>query len=727
MKILKIEKLNYARFRNFCWDPTFNEFCTGVNILFGWNGSGKTTFSKVIRCLDTGIIETNCIFKIKTDLSQINEVSNFSSLSKNVRVFNKDYVDEILQSSPTIPYIFFAGKEAVDYSTKEQELTEIRGELLKITLPTKHDDIAQDTAKLIREVGGINSYRKELTGGATYASYDKTDFEKRINNVDSKIKNNKIKSHKELIRDDINELKNQLINSEHFARINRDIADAAQWILDNIDSINIIFEGKPVQAQSKRIEKLNETQTLWIKDGVSLHFDPKRPLSKCLFCSSEIKNTDELIKHFSNEIVRVINAIDEYLRKIESYTTSFSKLDSLTQVQKVNIDSLRSIFDKLTLVLREKRNSVSIKKNIIKFDNKSIKTMTRVISTNTTTTAYEIETHYVCEQYEAYATAKSKFDNAVTERQTIESKLKKLDDQVRTLKQKMKNTYEPAQTLNRLFETVFPYRKIEITDADDGKGYMLKRDGSNCSFSSLSEGEKNFIALAYFIYSINDVQNMLADDGIVLIDDPVSSLDKQSIFQIFSIIVNEIKKHSNRQYFLLTHNLDFLGHLKQHFRKKIEKSDVRLFSFDVNSAGCVIKGIHPLLQNHRSDYYYVFSVLHEFKDKCDMEDAHLIVNLLRRWLETFLEFKFSTSGDFQSTLESAYTEANKITKEWSPPFGASSLEMYRFVNHGSHGYSDIESIDDSILNNSHLKIQEVFKLIKILDPLHFKKLEAIST
>jgi wobble nucleotide-excising tRNase len=255
---------------------------------------------------------------------------------------------------------------------------------------------------------------------------------------------------------------------------------------------------------------------------------------------------------------------------------------------------------------------------------------------------------------------------------------------------------------------------------------MLKRDDLDCAFSSLSEGEKNFIALAYFIYSINDVQNELSDDGIVVIDDPVSSLDKQSIFQIFSIIVNEIKKHNTRQYFILTHNLDFLGHLKEHLKKGISNKSYCLFSFGTNTSGCVIENIHPLLRDHRSDYYYVFSVLNGFKDKCDIADSHLVVNLLRRWLETFLEFKFSTSGDFQSTLDVAYAEAHKITEKWTTPFDANYLEMYRFVNHGSHGYSDMESVDDSILNNAHLKIQEAFNLVKILDTLHYKKLVTIN-
>ena len=193
-----------------------------------------------------------------------------------------------------------------------------------------------------------------------------------------------------------------------------------------------------------------------------------------------------------------------------------------------------------------------------------------------------------------------------------------------------------------------------------------------------------------------------------------------------------MKKNPNRQYLILTHNLDFLGHLKEGYSTAIRSDKVRLFSLSATNTGSVIESIHPLLRDHRSDYYYVFSVLYKFKDSCSLENSYLVVNLLRRWLETFLEFKFSTSGDLQSTLESSYTEAQQIneeirlTKSWIPVFSANHLEMYRFINHGSHGFADTESTDDSTLTNAHQRIQEALQLVKILDPLHYKKLESMA-
>ncbi|HMR55576.1 MAG TPA: AAA family ATPase, partial [Candidatus Doudnabacteria bacterium] len=547
-----------------------------------------------------------------------------------------------------------------------------------------------------------------------------------IKHIRDKLEKKELNTPAELIKTDIDTLKTQLVNSDRLAKTDKEISAAAQWLIDNVEGINTVLTGTPIQEQSKRIESLEEKQTAWIKEGVTLHFGSETKYVKCFFCDSEIKNANELLKHFSDEVVRTINSVDTYLKQIESHTSNLSKVDSPTKSQTASVNILRSIFDTLTPILREKRNAVSIKKEAVVFDIDSLNALTTINAVDATATAYTIEAHYVAEQYFVYEQACKKFEIAQKAKDDIEEEIKMLDGQVRTLKQKAKNTHESSSALNALFKVVFPYRKIEITDNDDGTGYVLKRDGLHCSFSSLSEGEKNFIALTYFIYSINDAQNKLPDDGVVLIDDPVSSLDKQSIFQIFSILVNEIKKHNGRQYFILTHNLDFLGHLKECFNKAIGADKVRLFGLSATDSGCVIEGIHPLLRDHRSDYYYVFSVLFKFKESCSLEDSYLIVNLLRRWLETFLEFKFSTSGDLQSTLESAYLEARKATEKWATPFSANHLEMYRFINHGSHGFPDTESTDDSILTNAQTRIQETFQLIKILDPLHYKKLESIA-
>ncbi len=721
MKLEKIDKLTFARFQNFVWDASVYTFSPTVNILFGWNGSGKTTLSRIFRKLQQKKT-SDCSFKITVDGIASTEHSDYAENGNKWRVFNDEYVEQTLRGSSDFPYIFFAGADAVEYADDEKQLIDAKSTLSGIVLPQDHDEIAKSSALVVKYVIGINAFRKELTGSGTYASYDKTDFEKRIKNIDERIIANEIKSHADLVRSDIEDLKTQLINSDRVAKNDAAISGSAVWLTTNIESVNSLLQSQPTQEVSKRVQQLGEKETRWVEDGVPLHFSDQK-LEKCLFCGSTIHNEDELLKHFSKEVVAAMDRVDTFIQAVDLHSKKLAELEMPTPVQADKSSSIRNVLDPMATSLREKRNSITSKIQAVSWNTEAIKALEELTSSDATKIAYAIENHFVAQQYDAYKLAIRAYEEAARSRQHKADEVTCLDEKVRELKQKARNTHESAATINRLIKVVFPRRKIEIIDNDDGTGYVLKRAGELCDFSSLSEGERNFLALVYFVLSLNDAQSGLSQDGVVVIDDPVSSLDKQSIFQIYSIVVNEIKNHPTRQYFMLTHNLDFLGHLKEYFKNSIATDDTRMYAVTATDNGSALEEMPSLLKNHRSDYYYAFSVLAEYKDSCKLEDSYLVVNLLRRWLETFLEFKFATSGDLLSTLDKAYSVAKAETKMHEHPFAADHLEMYRFLSHGSHGFPDTESTDDAILLNADARIREAFELVRILDRHHFKKLE----
>jgi hypothetical protein len=69
-------------------------------------------------------------------------------------------------------------------------------------------------------------------------------------------------------------------------------------------------------------------------------------------------------------------------------------------------------------------------------------------------------------------------------------------------------------------------------------------------------------------------------------------------------------------------------------------------------------------------------------------------------------------------VELAYDKA----KELDDTFTANPDEIYRFINHGSHGFSSTETVDESVLNGASERISESFKMVEILDSLHYEKL-----
>jgi wobble nucleotide-excising tRNase len=93
MRVKKIQSINFGTFRNFQWNGVIPEFHDKVNILLGWNGSGKTIISRLLRSYEKGVIETGsridgATFTVAFDTGskKQNELSGYES---KVRVLTK--------------------------------------------------------------------------------------------------------------------------------------------------------------------------------------------------------------------------------------------------------------------------------------------------------------------------------------------------------------------------------------------------------------------------------------------------------------------------------------------------------------------------------------------------------------------------------------------------------------------------------------------------------------
>jgi wobble nucleotide-excising tRNase len=101
--IQRIDIKNFGSFSNFAWnaqikkDGNLLDF-KKLNILYGRNYSGKTTLSRLVRCLETGELPkkyTDPEFSIKTDAGLISQ-TGIANHGLHIRVFNKDFVDDNL-------------------------------------------------------------------------------------------------------------------------------------------------------------------------------------------------------------------------------------------------------------------------------------------------------------------------------------------------------------------------------------------------------------------------------------------------------------------------------------------------------------------------------------------------------------------------------------------------------------------------------------------------------
>ena len=113
--------------------------------------------------------------------------------------------------------------------------------------------------------------------------------------------------------------------------------------------------------------------------------------------------------------------------------------------------------------------------------------------------------------------------------------------------------------------TAFGFDGFYLSENPEAKGtYKIVRPSGENACSTLSEGEYNFITFLYFFhlaYGSHDLTGILSD-RVIVIDDPVSSLDSSVLFIVTTLMrqmLTDCLERNNgiRQVFVLTHNIYF--------------------------------------------------------------------------------------------------------------------------------------------------------------------------
>src|SRR5690606_32426944 len=127
-----------------------------------------------------------------------------------------------------------------------------------------------------------------------------------------------------------------------------------------------------------------------------------------------------------------------------------------------------------------------------------------------------------------------------------------------------KGALKVNEYLNNFFGHDFlTLQALEDTDVLGGKKIRFEIIRNGKKAHHLSEGECSLIAFCYFMAKLEDIETK-GTKPIIWIDDPISSLDSNHIFFVYSLINSEIvAKQDFEQLFISTHNLDFLKYLKR--------------------------------------------------------------------------------------------------------------------------------------------------------------------
>lgn len=541
------------------------------NILYGMNGSGKTTLSRLFSSLNSGANDTypNLRYKVTSSNGQFQQGQ---ILPTNIRVFNADYVEANLgEIEGKLNPIFIVGEDNKDIVNQiisdEKMLTDLRGELkLK---STEKQSLSQSRGKQFTEVAKIITFD---TRGQLTRTYRKPEAEKAYASLDGVafLEEDQLAAHRITVR----QASLEKVSTVDLGRVSmiEDEASVDVEVLAAISGLTKAAQSLCIQtSDSLAVKRLQEKPRIaeWVERGMALHHEYGS--ETCEYCLQIVPQVrlDELAKHF-NESDRLlkeqIEDATDVLTKLRERVASLS-LPSKEQLyeelreQHVGVASsvgagqkhARSCLDSVLTTLRNKlvRRTEVVENDLVDYDSTPFLEALAECNVllgkhNEKTEAFEthaVEARKAIEKHHL-STIKSEVDKYDSDILALDDRLaiivdgdastgadgiSALEARISANRAKVANTAKAAEDLTSLLQTFLG--RDDLKFVPEGDGYKILR--GQAAAERLSEGEKTAIAFIYFIVQLQD-QDVDLSEGIVVIDDPISSLDSNSLYQAFA-------------------------------------------------------------------------------------------------------------------------------------------------------------------------------------------------
>lgn len=289
-----------------------------------------------------------------------------------------------------------------------------------------------------------------------------------------------------------------------------------------------------------------------------------------------------------------------------------------------------------------------------------------------------------------------------------------LEDKIKADERHRQNEENGARKVNEILQSYFGLHYIELKSIMKGEDEGLHFDvfRQNKKAYNLSEGERNLIAFAYFVAKLSDVHTA-SKMPIIWIDDPISSLDANHIFFIFSLIDQLIIANGQwTQLFISTHNLDFLRYLKRIHTEEQRECFLIERQGDKSCLRCMPK----YMKEHTTEFNYLFHQIFKCSQTSETENYELFYNFennARKFLEAYLYYKYPDN------------ERNCLHEKMKRFFsnGCVATTINRIDNELSHLEGLIER-GMSISDHAEIKkcAQYILEAIKTKDPDQYNAL-----
>lgn len=687
-----------------------------INFIYGANGTGKSTLSKV---LNSEISSSTC------------SVTWDAGTKEEIVVYNRYFVEKNFQTDTKLKGIFTLGEESIEVQKEIEE---------------KRKKVDEIEAEKIKEQNGIDKINGEQADLRTTIEKKCWDIQKLYGAefADALIGfRNKTKSFCDQCIENAKKLEKENVLSLEELRVMYQAAFTKgaskddkyhNLPVDEIHSLDTntllstVIVGKSDTPIGTFIEYLNASD--WVKTGVG--YARKIP-GKCPYCQQSLpQNIQEDIeayfdkkyednksaldvyeKSYNSMMIKIKNVLQEIENKKYPYIdyTEFdrkkeillSKVEKNLQViqskikflsEVVEIESIMSLVSELVNLIEQ--FNAKIEKNNELVENQG-RAKTECKKKIWDFLAFQCigDIEEFLKQFGGREKGKQRI---LEQKKQKEDAIKKLKAEIEVKESSLTSVKPTVDEINHLLkEFGFNGFLLEVNEEKTGTYKIVRPSGEDAS-KTLSEGEHNFISFLYFYHLCFGSQKKtgLESKKVLVIDDPISSMDSNVLF-IVSTLVKNIIRHCKEnekginQVIVLTHNVYFHKEITFWGNKDaLPSTQTRYYILRKVAEETTIQEYenNPI----KTSYELLWK---ELKNET-VGSANMLMNVMRRILEHY--FMVIGGIDYEKCINQIEGADKIICKA-----------LISFINDGSHSVFEdlIFAPDDGEIEN----YKRVFKLV----------------
>lgn len=718
-----INKIHIKDVATYSTEGALFEELKEVNFIYGANGTGKTTISRLIN---------------NSELSEFSSCTlNWKdNIELNTLVYNKQFRSENF-SNGDIAGVFTLGQATAE----EIELIESKKEQYKVLFDKGVQTKRTEEKQVEVKEQLINEFRENIWT-TIYKRYE-DDFKEAFKGSLTKVRflarlleeyesnSGTLSSEDELVE------RSKVIFGKPPVRI-EPLTVIEGSILCEIEN-DQIWQKKIIGKSDIEISKLIQVLGIndWVYEGKSYVTDESET---CPFCQQETLTPDfksQLDSYFDESFKTDTGKIKELSRNyLDTASNVLNTLNILEAGEKENPNSklnievfsamlktLSSHFVANKEILLNKEQEPSRSVNLVLIKNQIKKIIELLTNTNIVIAEHNrIVTNFQAEKSKLIndiwcllieenrpiistfigksTGLQTGIENLKSKRSEIRTSCRELDTEIKLL---TKNVTSIQPTIDEINQTLnsFGFNNFKIVPASTANHYQIQREDGTLAESTLSEGEITFITFLYFLQLSKGAKDeaSITDSRVLVIDDPISSLDSNILFVVSSLIKEIARKvrageGDIKQLIILTHNVYFHKEVSFIDGRTTALSNTRYWILRKNSNISTVQSY--LTKNPIKNSY---DLLWQELNNVNTTSTLSIQNTMRRIIEHYFK------------LLGKYGDDDLISKFQTGEEQEICRSLICWINDGSHTIPDdlyIEQHDDTKAKYLH-----VFKQIFI--------------